>query len=153
MDSIVGAFALGVIALAGGALWYGQSRATRKKRTRFAGRLPLTAQAFWQQYSEDSGIPFEVVEEILPLIAEAAEIPAALLRPTDRFAPEKGWEFDDRRAELSWRAQSEAKRSGKRVDVFVVRTVDDAIHVYHELATATDGCACREQPGAQQEKH
>lgn len=140
MHLVVGVGLL-VIAFSSAALWLGQRGATRKKRIRFAERTPLTLKEFWRQFYEERGVPLEVVEELLPVIAEAAEVPVTLLRPTDRFAeelaPEKGWEFGDGLAEVGWWVRALAKRSGKEVDLSEVRTVDDLIRLAHDLAAPT----------------
>jgi len=123
----------------GGALWITQRRAAQARALRFSGRRPLTAEELWREFYEQRGVPLEMVEEILQVIAEAAGVPAGLIRPADRFdselAPEKGWEFDDGLAEIIWWVKDRAKRSGRRVgDISNVRTVDDLVNFVFALS-------------------
>ncbi|MCG6552538.1 MAG: hypothetical protein L7F77_09440 [Candidatus Magnetominusculus sp. LBB02] len=71
----------------------------KARRKRFLGRAELCPDEFYQQYYEKSALPKDLVIEILNDVAHALFLPAALLRPTDRFtkelASEPGWEFGD----------------------------------------------------------
>ncbi|MBF0487586.1 MAG: hypothetical protein HQK98_05435 [Nitrospirae bacterium] len=65
---------------------------------RFLSREELSTDEFYQLYYESSGLPKDQVIEVLNFLAIELHIPAALLRPTDRFTEElepKGLFFEN----------------------------------------------------------
>ncbi|MBF0456893.1 MAG: hypothetical protein HQK99_03255 [Nitrospirae bacterium] len=66
--------------------------AARAKR--FSDRAELSPDEFYRQYYYSSGLPKDQVIEILNDISRALAIPAALIRPTDRFTEELMFEPD-----------------------------------------------------------
>lgn len=73
----------------------------RIKGARFKGRELLSAEDFYARFYRDAGLDPLLVEGVRQELATSLEIPAEVLRPTDRFdvelAPARGWEkwWDD----------------------------------------------------------
>jgi len=120
------------------ALIFGQRTAIRKRRLRFQGRSDMNEEEFFSAYYKEAGIVKETVFEVLRQVADATEIPATRIRPSDRFdrelAPVKGWEFGDGIVEISWFVKREMKKAGVHKPA-QLQTVDDLIRYVARLET------------------
>jgi|GEM_PF-543489 len=119
--------ALGVL------IWLMEKPELRRKRQRLSGREELDAQSFYDCYYKGSGFPRDLVSSVMTRVAYEVQLPAGLLRPTDRFdrelAPMKGWEFDDGLAMLSISLDRRLRRCGLSPGLSGVETIDDLIKV------------------------
>lgn len=118
------------------ALWLTGRNVKRKRRILFHNRPDMSEKDFFYTYYRDTGVSKETVSYVLKLIANATEIPATKIRPSDRFdrefAPVRGWEFDDGVAEISWFVKSKMKKAGMRKPL-QLHTVDDLIRYVARL--------------------
>ena len=98
----------------------------------------MNEEEFIRTYYEDAGIPKEIISDVLKEVAGVTEIPLTKIRPTDRFdielAPNRGWVFGDKIAEISWFVQSKMKQAGISEPV-KLHTVDDLIRYIAKLET------------------
>jgi len=120
------------------ALLIGQRDEKRKKLLRFQDRPEMSEEEFFSIYYKESGIAKEIVSEVLMEVSNAIAIPAAKIRPSDRFdyelAPVKGWEFGDGIVEIDWFVRREMKKAGVHKPA-QLQTVDDLIRYVARLAT------------------
>ncbi|OGL47350.1 MAG: hypothetical protein A2W05_00965 [Candidatus Schekmanbacteria bacterium RBG_16_38_10] len=111
-------------------LWLATRNVKRKRRLPFQDRPDMSEEEFFVTYYRDASITKETICHVLKVVANATEIPATKIRPSDRFdrelAPVRGWEFDDGLAEISWFAKSKMKKAGVR-EPTQLHTVDDLI--------------------------
>ena len=95
MKTLVAILVIGVVGLGLAIL---QWRMLLRKRKRFQDRSDLSCEDLQKLFTA-TGLDGQEMDDFLEIVAEAAEIPSAKLRPGDRFdgnlAPEKGWELDD----------------------------------------------------------
>ena len=116
--------------------WLAERNAKQKRRIPFQNRPDMSEEEFVFTYYRNTAIPKETISDVLKVVANATEIPASKIRPSDRFdrelAPVRGWEFDDGIAEISWFAKSKIKKAGVHEPV-QVDTVDDLIRYIARL--------------------
>ncbi len=117
---------------------------SKARKRRFLGRAELSPDEFYQQYYESSGLPKDKVIEILNNIAHVLEIPAKLLRPTDRFTEElkaePGWEYDDGLGILEWELDIILRRKGSKLQLSDIKNIDDYIRCVIELGPVEQKC-------------
>jgi hypothetical protein len=108
-----------------------QSGPLRKDRVKHLGeRQLLNLDEFCSRYYPSEDLPREHILEVLKELSEALEIPAGVLRPSDRFlvelAPLKDtWgAVDDTDFSLILLTERLQKRDGVRIDMKTVKTVD-----------------------------
>ncbi|MBF0487352.1 MAG: hypothetical protein HQK98_04260 [Nitrospirae bacterium] len=103
---------------------------TIPRKRRFLDRAELSPDEFYQQYYESSGLPKDKVIEIRNFIAHEIEIPAALLRPTDRFSeelkPDAFSNFDDGLAVVEMELDYILRKKGLR-QAPDIKNMDDYI--------------------------
>ena len=101
----------------------------------------MSEDEFYSTYYRNSGIEKEIVFEVLKEIANATEIAATKILPTDRFdqqlRPVKGWEFGDGLAEVSWFLKDKMKKAGISEQA-QLHTVDELIRYVAWLETQLD---------------
>jgi hypothetical protein len=138
MDTLQWVIFSGIAILGITLLWFGDRSAKRKRRVRFQDRPEITEDEFFSMYYKESGIAKEIVSDVLRRIANATEISALKIRPSDRFdrelAPVKGWEYGDGLAEISWFVKDKKKEARVRESV-QLHTVDDLIRYVARLET------------------
>jgi hypothetical protein len=111
---------------------------------RFQNRARVSIEQFAKTYYSQTDIPQHVIRDALQRIEMATDIPAELLRPTDRFAielaPPRGWEYDDGLITFSAQLRRDAAAAGVDLRFENVNTIDDYIHVANRLwrSSATD---------------
>jgi hypothetical protein len=129
-----GFWALGALVVLGSAavIWFFGRKANAQRVARFQNRANLEPGEFWREFYPEGEVSLQSVEQALRLVSEATEVPPGRLRPEDRFAvelaPERGWEFDDGLAEISWDLEAMKKGSSEGIE-----TVDDLIHRLDDL--------------------
>lgn len=122
-----------LVTLAGAALvWFSGKRAEARRAARFSERPLLEPAAIWRDIYHEREVSLHSVETALRLVSEATDVPVGKIRPADRFAvelaPERGWEFDDGLAEISWYVESRSKGSSADLE-----TVDNLIRLLGRL--------------------
>jgi hypothetical protein len=94
------------------------------------GRPVLSREDFFDQFYSDSGIPPDLVTELLELVASELRVEAGQVRPTDRFAveltPGRWNQFDSGFAMLMTQLDSLARQRDKTI-TSPIETVDDYI--------------------------
>ncbi|MBF0556332.1 MAG: hypothetical protein HQK96_17585 [Nitrospirae bacterium] len=120
----------------------------KARRRRFLGRAELSPDEFYQQYYETSGLPKDQVIEILNNIAYVLAIPAAQLRPTDRFTEElksePGWEFDDGLGILELELDHLFRKKGL-IQIPEIKNIDDYIRFIIAIGPVEPECYQRTQ--------
>jgi len=108
----------------------------KRKKLRFDKRRDIDEEEFYQTYYKESGIPKETVSRAIKFVSTAVDIPVSKLRPSDRFEvelkPEKGWEFGDGLAEITWLIEENEKKKGNNLSLPLMTTVDDFIRYVAE---------------------
>lgn len=113
-------------------VWFFGKRADARRAGRFSERPFLEAAQIWRDAYRETEVSLDSVEAALRLVSEATEVPAGKIRPADRFAvelkPERGWEFDDGLAEISWYVEARGRGNSTSLE-----TVDDLIRLLDRL--------------------
>ena len=102
----------------------------------------MSLAALYEQYFQNSGLPQEVVIRLWQSAAQTLELPAELLRPTDRFDRELRWMeewhiHDDYNERLAAWAEGEAKKYGVKIDLMPVQTLGELITLMARLETGS----------------
>lgn len=130
-------FGIGVLLASAVLIWFFGRKAEARRADRFSERSAVDPVDLWRARYEESGVSRASVESALRLVSSATGVPVGRIRPEDRFAvelaPERGWEFDDGLAEISWYVESKSKGSSADVE-----TVDDLIRLLDRLEHPQD---------------
>ncbi|MBF0459745.1 MAG: hypothetical protein HQK99_17810 [Nitrospirae bacterium] len=134
-----------IVCIIGGVLFFILLRGGILPRAkRFPEREELNPDEFYQKYYETSGLPKDQVIVILNIIAYELEMPAGLIRPTDRFAEElaaePGFEFDDGVCGLAMELDSLLGQKGSNVQTSEILTVDDFVRCMIEHGPVEPQC-------------
>ena len=110
---------------------------TIRKVARLGKREPLSDAEFFRAFYSTSGLPEAAVVKTLKFIADATQIPAGLIRPTDGLTAElarvKPWEPDEGGSTLKLELYKEEQKAGITLDYRNIRTVDDYIRTLAAL--------------------
>jgi hypothetical protein len=108
--------------------WLRRSRSTAI----LDARESLDDEAFYGRYYAESKLPKPLVSELRQEVAETLKVPAAKLRPEDRFGKQIGtyWITSDDLDVLAAKGRNRAKALGLTVDLQKLSTVDDYIRCF-----------------------
>ena len=124
--------------LVGAAYLLVERRAKTGMNARFASRVPLQFDEFYNRFYKDS-LDRDVVKELLEHVAFELTIPIDKLRPDDRFEielrPMRGAEFDSGRDHLIVELARMAKKRGIEVEPNNMKTLDDYLRFMAGLYT------------------
>lgn len=114
--------------------WY----VRRVRRNRLTGREAMSPEEIYAQYFDAAGLQQEVLVRQWREAASSLELPAELLRPTDRFdtelKPLAGWPlYDDQIEDLFAWATRRAKALGTAIDLTGVQTLGDFVTLLTQL--------------------
>jgi hypothetical protein len=124
----VGLVVMVVVPLAISGAWLWNLVAQRRRTAGIRRRSPLSPEAFFATYYQNSGLPREVVFKLLEDLERATGVPRTLLRPEDRL-----WEgsvvdeslFDSlHTVVLETALQQISEQSGRRIELAQLETVD-----------------------------
>lgn len=106
--------------------------------SRLTGREAMSPEEIYRQYFDDAGLRQEVLVRQWRVAASSLELPAELLRPTDRFdtelKPLTGWPlYDDQIEDLFAWATRRAKVLGGAIDLTGVQTLGDFVTLLTRL--------------------
>jgi hypothetical protein len=104
----------------------------RRSVANLEGREPLDDETFYGRYYAESKLPKALVSELRQEVAETLKVPAAKLRPEDRFGKQIGtyWITSDDLDVLAAKGRDRAKRLGLTVDLQKLGTVDEYIRCF-----------------------
>jgi len=127
----------GVLVIAGAAVAAGLGVLVpwlRRRRSAAAleGRESLDDEAFYGHYYAESKLPKTLVSELRHEVAETLKVPAAKLRPDDRFGKQIGtyWITSEDLDVLAAKGRNRAKALGLSVDLQKLNTVDEYIRCF-----------------------
>lgn len=122
---------ISTVALVAGFLLLGVRRERRTLADRFAGRVAIDFDTFFQRYYSGK-IDRLTVEELLRHVADELSLPAEKLLPSDRFdvelRPVRGWELDSGKGILLVELDKLARAKGSQVDLQTIVTLDDYLN-------------------------
>lgn len=112
----------------------------RARLSRLTGRAAMSPEEIYRQYFDAAGLRQEVLVRQWREAASSLELPAELLRPTDRFdtelKPLSGWPlYDDQIEDLFAWATRRAKALGTTIDLTGVQTLGDFVTLLARLET------------------
>lgn len=104
----------------------------RRSAAVLEGRESLDDETFYVRYYAESKLPKAAVGEVRREIAETLKVPAAKLRPEDRFGKQIGtyWITSEDLDVLAAKGRDRAKALGLAVDLQKLKTVDDYIRCF-----------------------
>lgn len=137
MNAVLWAIVISGLAVAGGVIGW-KFIPVQQKLKRFENRPDLSLDQIYGEFFVHKNLPKELVCELWNELSASLRVPAAKLRPTDRFDKElavpKGWEFDDEILDVQWAAERRLKRSGVQSDLSQIKTVFDYVEFFCDLA-------------------
>jgi hypothetical protein len=100
--------------------------------TALDARDSLDDEAFYARYYADSHLPKALVGQLRREVAETLKVPAAKLRPNDRFGMQIGvhWIISDDLDALADKGRNRAKALGLEVDLSNIHTLDEYIRCF-----------------------
>ena len=104
----------------------------RRRSAALKGRESLDDEAFYGRYYAESKLPKTLVSELRHEVAETLKVPAAKLRPDDRFGKQIGtyWITSEDLDVLAAKGRNRAKALGLSVDLQKLNTVDEYIRCF-----------------------
>lgn len=131
-------FVIVAVAIAGGigmlVPWLRRRRALRALN----GRESLGDDAIYARYYAEAQLPKALVLQLWHEVSETLKVPAAKLRPEDRFGKEVGtyWITSDDLDVLAAKGRDRAKTLGLTVDLEKLSTVDAYIRCFAKAGTS-----------------
>jgi hypothetical protein len=104
----------------------------RQSGAALEGRESLDDEAFYARYYAESNLTKVLVGELRHEVAETLKVPAAKLRPEDRFGKQMGtyWITSEDLDVLATKGRNRAKALGLAVDLQKLNTLDDYIRSF-----------------------
>lgn len=104
----------------------------RRALARLEAREALDANAFYERFYAATQLPRPGVLQLLQEVADTLHVPAAKLRPDDRFGQDIGtyWITSDHLDRLALKGRERAKALGLSVDFRNLKTLDDYIRCF-----------------------
>jgi hypothetical protein len=110
----------------------------RRSAAVLEARESLDDEAFYGRYYAESKLPKALVSELRHEVAETLKVPAAKLRPDDRFGRQIGtyWITSEDLDVLAVKGRNRAKALGLTVDLQKLNTVDEYIRCFAKTSAA-----------------
>lgn len=124
---------IAIAALAAGVAGVGIPHLRRRRAlAQLEARESLEADAFYERFYAATQFPRAAVLQLLQEVADTLHVPAAKLRPDDRFGKDIGtyWITSDHLDLLEVKGRERAKALGLSVDFQSLKTLDDYIRCF-----------------------